>query len=551
MWLNSKKVLCTRSQSESFSDIPTYNGAELTEGGAQPPNGGPSPKPPDPAMATGHHNNQRLSTIRRPQPPILDNNLYVIQYMLIPGTLMIDDKVEAPISTQMEGKDLIDGHPIANCILKEFRDPNKLFPAKLCTTPKRQLLPYQMDLSIEMLEKAFSEQFQTGTSITGPMEYQYDITTPLFVASNIRLCSAAPLIPPSSPVSDVYGQCKNELICNSRSRAQCEFQQHTPPIVDNSLYIQQCMIREKAWKISNEAKARISIQMEGEDLTDGHPIAECILKKFRCNFESYRGDIASCRKNPRKVFTAELCTTRKKVLLPYWMDSIIGELEKEFAKQFQQTCHSIIWRSQCDATIPILVAITYRSAYGVSISLEHFVNSGCHHCHPYSHRVQRTLIKLKKAHDTTCLKLKSRESERSWEEIVATCNELNIIYEVYHTEKSQSWLIEYPHFVEIDLHPHRLGMIACLYMQIPPFYFAVPLFESEESQDESSHHLLKSHFKQIVCEINKQLLVEQERFFEQKPEVRNEEKLGLIYPYRFDSKAECRHLHITIDTRVE
>ena len=179
------------------------------------------------------------------------------------------------------------------------------------------------------------------------------------------------------------------------------------------------------------------------------------------------------------------------------------------------------------------------------------MNSGCHHCHPYSHRVQWMLIKLKEAHDTTCLKLKSRKPERSWEEIVATCNELNIIYEVYHTEKSQSWLIEYPHFVEIDLQPHRLGTISCLYMQIPPFYFAVPLFESDGSRDESSRHLLKSHFKQVVCEINEQLLIERERFFEREPELRNKENLGLIYPYRFDSKAECRHLHITIDTRVK
>ncbi|MCG8620471.1 MAG: hypothetical protein MJE68_00545, partial [Proteobacteria bacterium] len=173
------------------------------------------------------------------------------------------------------------------------------------------------------------------------------------------------------------------------------------------------------------------MEMGGEPLMDGHPIARCILNKFQSNFVSYRGDIARCRKNPNKIFTAKLCTTRNKVLLPYSMDSSTEKLENEFAKQFQLHL-SITWPgdSRRNVTVPILVVIMYRSAYGVSILLEHFVNSGCPPCVFHSLQAQQTLIKLKEAHDTTCRKLRSRNCEKSWEEIAAACKEL-IIYEVY------------------------------------------------------------------------------------------------------------------------
>jgi hypothetical protein len=335
------------------------------------------------------------------------------------------------------------------------------------------------------------------------------------------------------------------------------------PIVDHSLYIQQCIIRQGAWKIDDKVKAPISICMGScqERLIESHPVARCILDKFRSNFRAYRGDIEKRRKKPQKEVAAKQCTTPRGKLLPHWMDSSTERLEYAFAEQFQ-TCNSIIgpWACGCDITTPILAVILFRSAFGVSIWLEHFVNSHCHHCCPCSHRVQRTLIKLKKAHDNICVKLdtydrkpeklSSLNCECPTEDIVATCNDLNIIYRVFSAEEVESWLIEYPHFVEIYLQSQGIH-IFCLYMQIPPFCFAVPLFEIDGSRDNRSYQLLESHFAQAVREINKQLLVEREKFFERKPKQRDKENLGLIYPYRFDSEAECRHLHITIDTSVE
>jgi hypothetical protein len=442
-----------------------------------------------------------------------------------------------------------------------------------CTTPHPVLpttLPPQRSMSLDIPSEKPHRQYNKIFAVQASSPVS-EVTKP-HANSEMVLCNTCscaiitpfPVMPGSNTrkarrslgalltrrVSKASGQCKDELICNGRSQAQGGHQQQTTtqqPIVDNNLYIQQCMIRKGAWTISEKAKAAISMKMKGEELIDGHPIAKCILSKFRSNFTSYRGDIASHRRNPKEKFTAELCTTRNGKLLPYWMDSSTEELEKEFADQFQQTRHSITWPrdSQRDITIPTLVAIMYRSAYGVSILLEHFVNSGCCYCFPYSRRVQWTVIKLKEAHDTTCRKLKSRNREKSWEEIVAACKEVNIVYEVFKTQESQRWLIEYPHFVEIHLRPSDT-IIPCLYMQIPPFCFAVPLFESDGSRDSGSYHLLESHFTQAIREINKQLQVERENFFERKPGQQNKENLGLIYPYRFDSEAECRHLHVTI-----
>ena len=547
------------SPSSSFSDS-RVNGAELKEGAAQfPPRRSP-PEPPDPEPTNGQENDE-TDRKRLQQDQLMG---HTTPYSVTPTT-------RPPLRSLSLNSQRESIHRSPTQFLAEFppfqvatqinhkQSPLRLDPRLQCISQGSRL-PSTPPMPVPALPLSVSEVTTMHTNSEMVLHNSHATITPFCVMPDSNTCKSLDALPIrlSTPVSEVHvsGHCKDELICKGRSQAQCEYQQPTAiqrPIVDNDLYIQQGMIRNRAWMISDKVKAAISIEGEGDTLIDGHPIAKCILKKFRRNFESYRGDIASCCKDPRKIFTAKLCTTRKKVLLPYWMDSSIEELESEFSKQFQQTSNSITWprESQRDITIPILVAIMYCSAYGVSISFEHFVNSGCSHCAPYSRRVQWTVIKLKDAHDTTCRKLKSCNGEKPWEEIVAACKVPNIIYGVYKSEKSQSWLIEYPHFVEIHLQPtDRLGRVhtlPCLYMQIPPFCFAVPLFESDGSRDESLHHLLKSRFAQVVREINKQLLTEQERFFEREPELqKNKQNLGLIYPYCFDSKAECRYLRITI-----
>ena len=523
------KLFSAESPSSSFSD-PRISGAELKEGAAQfPPRRRPPPEPPDPATPPGQENDE--TDRRRSQ-----------LYQLVGHTTSHPESptIRPPLRSISLNLPRESSHQPQIKFLAEFppcqRPPIRV-DSRLQCIPQGSLLPSTPPIPVQAsptsevtMPHANSEMVLcNGCAIITPF--------PVMPGSNMRKIRRSldalstrslTLIPEPS------GQRKDE----SQAQQQTIIQ---PPIVDNDLYVQQCMIMKGSWLISDKAKARISMKMDGEPLIDGHPIAKCILNKFQ-NFESYRGDIACCRRNPKEIFTAELCTTRNKVLLPYWMDSSTEKLENEFAKQFQSNL-SITWPGDPphDITVPTLVVIMYRSAYGVSIFLEHFVNSGCPPCVFHSLQVQQTLIKLKEAHDTTCRKLRSRNCEKSWGEIAAACKEL-IIYGVYQYER---WLIEYPHFVEIHLRSSG-KIIPCLYMQIPPFCFAVPLFESDGSRDSGSYHLLQSHFTPAVHEINRQLLIERESFLKQKPELRNKENLGLIYPYRFGSEAECRHLHITI-----
>lgn len=572
----------TESPSSSFSDS-RVNGAELKEGAAQPPPGRPPPEPPDPAPVPGQENDEtdrRLQGCTTPQPatstirpPLRSLSLnsprenihrspieFLAEYP--PYQSISCTKVPTPISSK---------HP-----------PSRL-DSRSQRTSQGTLLPSTLPISVQELSISVPEV--TKPHANSEMVLCNSCTTitpfPVIAKSNLPKLHRkklvlpkidAPLTPQSTCTPVVSQLHRNQIALGSRFRSVHERQQNTAmqqPIVNNTLYTQQSIIRQGAWEIDDKVKASICIyymescqQYEGKPLIDSHPIARCILDAFRSNFKSYRGDIKWRCEKPHKEVAAKQCTTSSRKLLPHWMDSSPEKLEEAFAEQ-SQTCKSIAgpWGCGCDITIPILAVMMYRSAYGVSISLKHFVNSGCHHCRPYSHRVQWTLIKLKKSHDNICVKLNTynRKSEKlsghnckcPTEDITAMCNDLNIIYEVFPIKEVENWLIEYPHFVEIHLRLHRIGTmhkIPCLYMQIPPFCFAVPLFESDGSRDETSYQLLKSYFKEIVREINTQLLVEREKFFKQKLELRNKENLGLIYPYRFDSKAECRYLHISIDT---
>ena len=561
------------SPSSSFSDS-RVNGAELKEGAAQPLLGRPPPEPPDPEMIPGQENNEtdqrrlrqhELMGRTAPHPatptvrqPLRSLSLNSPRESIHQSRSISCTKVATPINS---------------------KQPPLRLDSRSQRTSQGSLLPSTPPISVQAFSTSVSEVTKThahnemvlcnSCAILTPFLPTPDSDSPKLCRKELLLLSDALPTPLSMSVSQLH---RSQIALNSRSQHLCECQHRTAmhqPIVDNSLYIQQCIIRQGAWKIDDKVKAPISIYMEScqneyEPLIDSHPVARCILDRFRRNFRAYRGDIEKRRKKPQKEVAAKQCTTPRGKLLTHWMDSSTERLECAFAEKFQ-TSISIAgpWACGCDITIPILAVMLFRSAFGVSVSLEHFVNSCCHRCHPFSHRVQWTLIKLKEAHDNICVKLDTyyrkhkklsgHSCECPTEDIAAMCNDLNIIYKVFPTEETENWLIEYPHFVEIHLRPHSLGKIhiLCLYMQIPPFCFAVPLFKSDGSQDERSCHLLESHFKQIVLKINTQLLVKQNRFFEKKPELRNNENLGLIYPYHFDCEAECRHLRITIDTRVE
>ena len=537
----------TESPSNTFSD-PCDKGAELKEGAAQSPLGRPPPKPPNPATTYGQENNEtdhrqeqllpgctiphpEESPIRSLQPPLRSLSL----------NLPRENIHQLPIVSK-------ENHVKFHRTQNDSKQPPLRLDSRLPCKSEGRISPSTLSTSVPPIPTQVSEE----TEAHAKSECRKELVLPN---------NALP-ISLSTPVFKVSGAHKDEMVVGGKSCTRYEYQQCTSmrqPIVDNTLYCQQCIIWEGSWKIDENAKAPITIQMECqpnedgnahpiryENVTDGHPIARCVLDKFKSNGRFYRGDTRRHRKKTNMLVTAGQCTTQTKRLFPYWMDSSTERLEKSFAEQFQ-TRNFIMEPGGCDVTLPILAVMMYRSAFGVSISLKHFVTSGCLHCYPYSLRVQWTLIELKKTHDIIVLRLKSRNRKCLMEEIIAKCINLNIIYEVRDATEVENWLIEYPHFVEILFRP-TLGKMVCLYMQIPPFCFAMPLFESDGSQNDKAHRLLESHFTQIVCEINRKLLDEREKFFEHKPEVRKEENLGMIYPYRFDSEADCRHLHITIDT---
>ena len=526
------KLFSAESPSSSFSD-PRVNGAELKEGAAQfPPRRRPPPEPPDPATPPGLENDEtdcrRLQlyqlvghTTSHPESPTIRPPL---------RSLSLNSPRESPHHPQIK-------------FFAEYPSYRSISCTKVATPIDSKQLSHWLD--------SRSQCTSQGSQLPPTCTPVQALSTPVSEETKPHAKSEMVL-----PISHL----------NSRSEQHLRrFQLHRAvhqPIIDHSLYVQQCIIQQGAWKIDDKVKAPISIHMGScqHKLIDSHPVARCILDKFRRNFRAYRGDIKKRRKKSLEV-AAKQCATPKGRLLPHWMDSSTERLEHAFAEQFQ-TSDSILgpWACRCDITTPTLAVMLFRSAFGVSIWQKHFVNSDCHHCRSCSHRVQWTLIKLKKAHDDICIKLDTydRKPEKlssdnckcPTEDIAALCNDLNIIYEVFPTEEVESWLIEYPHLVEIYLQSQGIR-IFCLYMQIPPFCFAVPLFESDGSRDSGSYHLLKSHFTPAVHEINRQLLIEREIFFERKSEQQNKENLGLIYPYRFGSEAECRYLHITIDTSVE
>ena len=566
------KSFSTESPSSSVSDS-RVNGAELKEEAAQFPPHRPPPEPPDPEPTNGQENDEidhkrlqqdQLMGRRTPQPatPTIRPPL---------RSLSLNSQRESTHQSPIQ-----------------FSPSHSISCSKVATPINSKQPPLTLDSRSQCIAQGSQLPSTPPISLQAPVA---EVTKP-HVNSEMVLCNSCTTITPFPPMSEFGSSklCRKELVLlrdalptllstpmsqlhrslNSRYHHKCNHRQHTvmcQPIIDNRLYTQQCIIRQGVWKIDENRRSSISIytctctyiescQQEYHQLIESHPVARCILDKFRSDFRAYRGDIEKRRKKPHKEVAAKQCTTPRGKLLPHWMDSSTERLlEHPFAEQFQTTT-SITgpWVCGCDITVAILTVMMFRSAFGVSISLEHFVNSCCYQCHPHSHRVQQTLIKLKEAHDNICIKLDiyNRKSmkftgsncECPTQDIIAICNDLNIIYKVFPPEEVESWLIEYPHFAEIHLQPHGIHGF-CLYMQIPPYCFAVPLFESDGSRDESSYHLLKTHFKRVVCEINEQLHVERERFFEREPELRNKGNLGLIYPYRFDSKAECRYLHIT------
>ena len=313
--------------------------------------------------------------------------------------------------------------------------------------------------------------------------------------------TSATLPPHPTSESEIPQPHREEMVLESKSICQ----QRIPlvPIVDPDLFAQQHILKH-GWVLDRKIKWKAFLRIickGGKHLVDGHPIAKCILNKFQSSGKFYRGDFIGQRKERLLIVNARKCTTPHRMLLPSSIDGSISKLEEAFANQFQ-TKRVIYIKDHSsgedfDITIPILAAMLYRSAYGVSISLEHFVNSTCCHCTPYSREVQQTVIKLREVHDDICRKLLSKH--KSMEDIVSVCKHLNIVH-AWHP-KREGQLIEYPHFVKVHV-PHY-GLVSCIYMQIPPFSFAIPMFDSNGKSNDGNYNQLRQHFPRVVHEIQK------------------------------------------------
>ena len=86
-------------------------------------------------------------------------------------------------------------------------------------------------------------------------------------------------------------------------------------------------------------------------------------------------------------------------------------------------------------------------------------------------------------------------------------------------------------------------------MQILPYFFAVP---ADCCSDTTLNYFceLQPQFPRVIQEIHKNLEIERECFFKQRPDLRDKENLVMIYPYRFDpggQHSECRFLRVDIN----
>ena len=343
------------------------------------------------------------------------------------------------------------------------------------------------------------------------------------------------------------------------------------------------------------------------DLNDGHPISKAILfvhaekyinshqlRPHRSNIQRhkaeglgiyYRGDFIISRREcsrseqlqPRPV-VASKNTTPFSRLLPPSVDAAVSDMESAWKSYYGKS--DIIWHhrskdsvvSEVNVTAPLLLAILHRSSF-VSIRYDHYTTLQhlnaipCHECAPNNEYVLRTMACLTQLHLDICdtlerVKIKDHNVfERSMDEMYTDMSK----YLVYHCDEKDELpckYIELPHFVVIKLHHgDKMIPLAMLYQQVPPYYFGIPVslrkqdistpIEYQELiQSSGEYEEISRYFTVIIEKIYEKLSSELETFFTYRSDLRGNDYLLQVYPYRFDQNnipdCSCRYLAITI-----
>lgn len=315
----------------------------------------------------------------------------------------------------------------------------------------------------------------------------------------------------------------------------------------------QQVILTDGWK-ENINKRSLKHLVYTQDLVNGHPIGKCILNAFCKDSVYYRGDFLGERKGSLIVNSSQNTTPHRR-LFSQPTDESISLWEKTFSEQFR---NEKVYYKDCDITTPLLLVLLYRSAYQGSVMISHFIHSECRDCRRCSSGILETMVKLNKNHYDTCVAARqmslSKVDETSAKDnklsmVKVKCNQLHLLY-CHSEELAHRYLyIEFPHFVEVGIHyrtkKYYRKTLHLVFMQIPPYFFAVPA----DCSSDTTYGELKPHFMSIVEEIHKELTYERDSFFEQQPDLRDKENLVMIYPYRFDPDgrhSECRFLRVNI-----
>ena len=334
---------------------------------------------------------------------------------------------------------------------------------------------------------------------------------------------------------------------------ESRFQRHNMPTEvpcgDIWRLLAQQIVIVKGWKehVSSLNKHSLKNLAYTQDLINGHPIGKCILTAFHRNSLYYRGDFIGERKGPPLVNSSQNTTPHRKLFSPE-TDASISMWEKAFSEQFGK--QRILFKER-DITAPLLAVILYRCAYQGSIMINHFILSECKDCMCCRLSIQKAMLKLDYHHSLIC-RLARQMSSKEYNEESATKDHHEQIHLLYHHCESLAHnypRIEFPHFVEVGIQRREkklTKLLHIIYMQIPPYFFAV----LADCCEDTTFSELQPQFPSVIREIHKKLEIEQECFFRQRPDLRDKEDLVMIYPYRFDpggQHSECRFLRVDIN----
>lgn len=338
------------------------------------------------------------------------------------------------------------------------------------------------------------------------------------------------------------------------------------------------------------------------DLNDGHPISKCVLvahaeiyvesrDKEKVIGTYYRGDFIISRREcnssgqPRPV-EAVKNTTPFKRLFPSHVDEAISDMESAWKLYFGKS-RNIIWHrrhkessvvSEVNVTAPVLLAILHRSCF-ISIRYNHYATLNnlvdhtipCCECAPYNKYVLRTMACLTQIHQNICDTLE-RVKKKSHNVFEWSMNEMytdTSKYLVYYYDEKNEFrykYIELPHFVIIKLHRgDRTIPLAMFYQQVPPYYFGIPVSlqnqkvttpvaYSELISSSGEYSDISRYFPVIIEKVNEKLAKERDIFFTYRSDLRGNDQLLQIYPYRFNQNkmpdCSCRYIEITIHEKV-